>query len=422
MSVIWKPEPIQIKPPELLAPAENFEKLEFAIRYGADAVYIGGQQFGLRAKAGNFTFEDMEEGVNFAHSRGSKVFVATNIIAHNDDLQGLDEYLKTLHRVGIDAIIVADPAIIATAKQKVPELEIHLSTQMSTTNWQSIQFWKEEGVSRVVLAREVSINEIREIKKHVDIEIEAFIHGAMCISYSGRCVLSNHMTGRDANRGGCAQSCRWRYDLFEDGIIEEENVQDKQDIPLFQEEDDTYTMSSKDLCMIDSIPDMIEAGVDSLKIEGRMKSVHYVATVVNAYRHAIDTYMDSPKSYSFNPTWYEEIEKASHRPLTKAFYYQMPNKEDQIYGEGPKVRKFDFVGLVLDYDPTTEIATIQQRNNFQVGQEVEFFGPNTKFIQRVEQIKDEEENELGAARHPLQIVKVKVDQPVNPYDMMRKEN
>ena len=422
MSVILKPEPMIIKKPELLAPAGNLEKLEFAIRYGADAVYIGGQQFGLRAKAGNFSFEDMEKGVDFAHSRGSKVFVATNIIAHNDDLKGLEEYLKTLHKVGIDAIIVADPAIISTAKQAVPELEIHLSTQMSTTNWQSIQFWKDEGVARVVLAREVSMQEIRDIKKHVDIEIEAFIHGAMCISYSGRCVLSNHMTSRDANRGGCAQSCRWKYDLFEDGIIEEEIVHDKQDIPLFQENDDSYTMSSKDLCMIDSVQDMIEAGVDSLKIEGRMKSVHYVATVVNAYRHAIDTYAKDPTNYRFNPAWYDEIEKASHRPLTKAFFYQMPNKEDQIYGEGPKVRKFDFVGLVLDYDQETGIATIQQRNNFQVGQEVEFFGPNTKFTQRIGRIEDEDGNELDAARHPLQTVKVKVDQQVFPYDMMRKEN
>lgn len=413
---------IAIKKPELLAPAGNLEKLEFAVRYGADAVYIGGQQFGLRAKAGNFTFEDMEKGVNFAHQRGAKVFVATNIIAHNDDLKGLESYLKTLENIGIDAIIVADPSIIQTAKQIAPGLEIHLSTQASTTNWQSVKFWKEEGVARVVLAREVSLKEIREIKQHVDVEIEAFIHGAMCISYSGRCVLSNHMTSRDANRGGCAQSCRWKYDLFEDGMMDNDSVDNKQEIPLFNPEDDSYTMSSKDLCMIESIPDMIETGVDSLKIEGRMKSVHYVATVVNAYRQAIDAYFEDPQNYTFNPAWLDEIEKASHRPLTKAFYYTTPNQEDQIYGNEPKMRKYDFVGLVLDYDQTTGIATIQQRNNFMVGQEVEFFGSNTKFIQKIEQIEDKDGNLLDAARHPLQIVKVKVDQPVYPYDMMRKEN
>ncbi|KXG43136.1 peptidase U32 family protein [Tepidibacillus decaturensis] len=421
MSTIMQPQ-ISIKKPELLAPAGNLEKLEFAVRYGADAVYIGGQQFGLRAKAGNFTFEDMEKGVNFAHQRGAKVFVATNIIAHNDDLKGLESYLKTLENIGIDAIIVADPSIIQTAKQIAPGLEIHLSTQASTTNWQSVKFWKEEGIARVVLAREVSLKEIREIKQHVDVEIEAFIHGAMCISYSGRCVLSNHMTSRDANRGGCAQSCRWKYDLFEDGMMDNDSVDNKQEIPLFNPEDDSYTMSSKDLCMIESIPDMIETGVDSLKIEGRMKSVHYVATVVNAYRQAIDAYFEDPQNYTFNPAWLDEIEKASHRPLTKAFYYTTPNQEDQIYGNEPKMRKYDFVGLVLDYDQTTGIATIQQRNNFMVGQEVEFFGSNTKFIQKIEQIEDKDGNLLDAARHPLQIVKVKVDQPVYPYDMMRKEN
>lgn len=408
MNITMKPK--LIKKPELLAPAGNLEKLEFAVRYGADAVYIGGQQFGLRAKAGNFTFEDMEKGVKFAHKHNSKVYVAANIIAHNDDLEGLEEYLKKLEEIGIDAIIVADPAIIMTAKKIVPDLEIHLSTQASTTNWQAVKFWKDEGVTRVVLAREVSLAEIREIKEHVDIEIEAFIHGAMCNSYSGRCVLSNHMTNRDANRGGCAQSCRWKYDLFAD------------DIQLYDENDDPYTMGSKDLCMLESLPEMIEAGVDSLKIEGRMKSVHYVATVVNAYRHAIDAYVESPKKYTFDSRWMDEIVKASHRPLTKGFYFRHPTKEDQIYGEGPKIRKYDFVGLILDYKQDSKIATIQQRNNFKEGQEVEFFGPKTKFTQKIGRITDDEGKEIDAARHPLQIVKIKVNHPVNPYDMMRKEN
>jgi len=402
-----------VKQPELLAPAGNLEKLEFAIRYGANAVYIGGHQFGLRAKAGNFSFEDMEKGVEFAHSHNAKVYVATNIIAHNADLEGLQEYLTTLEKIGVDAIIVADPAIIATAKAIVPNMEIHLSTQASTTNWRTVKFWKDEGVSRIVLAREVSLKEIREIKRHVDIEIEAFIHGAMCNSYSGRCVLSNHMTSRDANRGGCAQSCRWKYDLYEDG----ENT-----TPLYEEEDDPYTMGSKDLCMIEAIPDMIEAGVDSFKIEGRMKSVHYVATVVNAYRHAVDSYMEDPTTFIYKPEWRDEINKASHRPLTTGFFHGHTTHNDQIYEEGSKVRSYDFVGLVLDFDEETGIATIQQRNNFMVGQEIEFFGPDTKFIQKITGIVDEDGNEVDAARHPLQIVKAKIDRKVKPYDMMRKEN
>lgn len=401
------------KQPELLAPAGNLEKLEFAVRYGANAVYIGGQQFGLRAKAGNFSFEDMEKGVEFAHNHNAKVYVATNIIAHNADLKGLEEYLKTLEKIGVDAIIVADPAIIATAKAIVPNMEIHLSTQASTTNWRTVKFWKDEGVSRIVLAREVSLKEIREIKRHVDIEIEAFIHGAMCNSYSGRCVLSNHMTSRDANRGGCAQSCRWKYDLYEDG----ENV-----TPLYEEDDDPYTMGSKDLCMIEDIPEMIEAGVDSLKIEGRMKSVHYVATVVNAYRQAVDSYMDDPKAFIYKSEWRDEINKASHRPLTTGFFHGHTTHNDQIYEEGSKVRSYDFVGLVLDYDEETGIATIQQRNNFMVGQEIEFFGPDTKFVQTIKEIVDEDGNEVDAARHPLQIIKTKVDRKVKPFDMMRKEN
>lgn len=419
MNNIMKPQ-VNIKKPELLAPAGNLEKLEFAIRYGADAVYIGGQQFGLRAKAGNFTFEDMEKGVAFAKEHGAKVYVAANIIAHNDDLKGLEEYLKRLEKIGIDAIIVADPAIIATAKNIAQGLEIHLSTQASTTNWQSVKFWKDEGVSRVVLAREVSLEEIREIKEHVDIEIEAFIHGAMCNSYSGRCVLSNHMTSRDANRGGCAQSCRWRYDLFEEIVDPDSNS--IEEAALFNETDDPYTMSSKDLCMIESVQDMIEAGVDSLKIEGRMKSIHYVATIVNAYRHVIDSYAIDQKNYTFDPKWYDEIEKASHRPLIKGFYYDKPDHSAQIYTEGPKIRKFDFVGLVLDYDRESKVATIQQRNHFTIGQEVGFFGPVTKFVQVIDRIEDDRGNEVDAARHPLQLVKIKIDKPVNPFDMMRKEN
>jgi len=402
---------IKLKKPELLAPAGNLEKLQFAIRYGADAVYIGGESFGLRAKAGNFNFHDMEKGVDFAKQFGAKVYVVTNIIAHNADLTGFKDYVRTLTRIGIDALIIADPAFIALTKQAVPEMEIHLSTQASTTNWLATRYWQEEGVKRIVLAREVSLKEIKEIKNHLDIELEAFIHGAMCVSYSGRCVLSNHMALRDANRGGCAQSCRWHYDLYSAG--------DR----LISPEDDPFTMGSKDLAMIQYLPEVIAAGVDSLKIEGRMKSIHYVATVINAYRQAIDAYYNDTLNDKFRENWLSELRKASHRPTTTAFYFHKPDKEAQIYKSAENVREYDFVGMVLAYDPLKQEATIQQRNHFAVNDEVEFFGPTTNFKQVIRSIIDGETGEnILAAPHPLQIVKIPLEYEVQPFDMMRKEN
>ncbi|MGA8943071.1 MAG: U32 family peptidase [Thermoactinomyces sp.] len=407
-------ERTRLKKPELLAPAGNLEKLKFAVLYGADAVYIGGYKYGLRSKAGNFSYEDMKEGVAFARQHGAKVFVAANIIAHNEDFDGMTDYFKTLVQIGIDAVIIADPAVVDICREAAPNLEIHISTQSSITNWQTAQFWADEGIARVVLAREVSLDEIKKIRQHTDIEIETFIHGAMCMSYSGRCVLSNYMTSRDANRGGCAQSCRWKYDLFED-VDGEANA-------LFEERDQSFTMSSKDLCMIEHIPELINAGVDSLKIEGRMKSIHYIATVVNSYRRVIDAYCEDPEGFRFKPEWKEEILKAANRPLTTGFYFKNPSKEDQIFGLPPKMAAYDFAGLVLDYDPETQMALIEQRNHFKTGQEVEFIGPKReKFIQRIDGIWDEEGNLLDAARHPMQKVKVKVDFPVQPYDLMRIE-
>lgn len=423
--------------PELLAPAGNLEKLKFAVHYGADAVYIGGQKYGLRSNADNFSFEEMREGVEFARKYGAKVFVATNIYAHNEDIEGIEDYLRNLYDVGISAIIVADPAIIETAQRVVPNLEVHVSTQQSIMNWQTVKFWKEEGAPRVVLAREASVEEIYEMKRHVDIEIEAFIHGAMCSSYSGRCVLSNHFTDRDSNRGGCSQSCRWKYDLFEDGrpdldelISDEEASQDPAleqfkvgitQLPLFQPEDNPFTMGSKDLCMIEHLPDLIEVGVDSFKIEGRMKSIHYVATVVNVYRQAIDSYFEDPDNYELKPEWIEEINKAANRPLNTGFFYETPDHEDHIYEPEEKAAPYDFAGLVVDYDAETGMATIQQRNHFKPGQEVEFFGPNgTFFKQTVEQIEDTSGTVLDAARHPLQHIRMHVKEPVQPFDMMRK--
>ena len=399
--------------PELLAPAGNLEKLKFAIHYGADAVYIGGQQFGLRSNAGNFSFDEMREGVAFANKYNAKVYVAANIIAHNENLEGLHEFFKELYEIGISGVIVADPALIQASREAAPDLEVHISTQASVANWKTAEFWKNEGLPRVVLAREVSVEEIREMKEKVDIEIEAFIHGAMCISYSGRCVLSNHMSARDANRGGCAQSCRWKYDLFEDGTDGTVAVSD--------ESDEQYTMSSQDLSMVEYLPDLIEAGVDSLKIEGRMKSIHYVATVVNVYRKIIDTYFEDPENYQIQQEWIDEIWKAAQRSLTSGFYYDEPTEKDQLFGRPNRIPKYDFAGLVLDYDEETQMATIQQRNNFGIGDEVEFFGPNFyHFKQTITEIWDENDEPIDRARHAMMTTKVKVNQPVEKFNMMRK--
>lgn len=396
--------------PELLAPAGNLEKLKFAVHYGADAVYIGGQKYGLRSNADNFSFEEMKEGVEFANRYGAKVFVATNIYAHNEDVAGLEDYLRALEDAGISAIIAADPAIIETAQRVAPKLEVHLSTQQSTLNWQAVQFWKEEGLPRVVLARETSFKDIAEIKKHVDIEIEAFIHGAMCSSFSGRCVLSNHFTDRDSNRGGCCQSCRWKYDMFVD------------DMPMYSEEEDKFTMGSKDLCMIEYLPELIEVGVDSFKIEGRMKSIHYVATVVNVYRQAIDAYFADPEQFVLKQEWVEEINKAANRPLNTGFFLDTPGAEDHIYEPEEKAAPYDFAGVVLAYDAKTGFATVQQRNHFKLGQEIEFVGPGgTFFKQTVTEITDIDGAELEVARHPLQHIRIRTLKPVNPMDMMRKK-
>jgi putative protease len=401
-----------IKKPELLAPAGNLEKLKFAIHYGADAVYIGGQKYGLRSNADNFSFEEMEEAVRFARKYGAKIFVTTNIYAHHEDLDGLEEYLSTLQDIGISAFITADPVVILAAKRAAPKVEVHLSTQHSTMNYKAARFWKEEGIPRIVLARETSFEDIELIKRNVDIEIETFIHGAMCSSISGRCVLSNHFTDRDSNRGGCSQSCRWKYDLY---------MKDKR-YPMFSPDDDAFTMSSKDLSMIEHIPRLIEIGVDSFKIEGRMKSIHYVASVVSAYRQAIDAYLSDPEGYQLKEEWVEQIEKAATRPLGSGFYFAPPESTGHIYGSEDHSPGYDFAGLVLDYDDSTKIAKIQQRNHFRPGQTVEFFGPDGRsFTQTVGTLWDEQGQEIDAARHPLQIVQFRVNRPVRKWDMMRKQ-
>lgn len=403
-----------VKKPELLAPAGNLEKLKIAVHYGADAVFIGGQEYGLRSNAGNFTFEEMKEGVEFAKNYGAKIYVTTNIFAHNENIDGLEDYLLGLKEAGVAGIIVADPLIIETCRRVAPEIEVHLSTQQSLSNWKAVQFWKEEGLERVVLARETSAEEIREMKEKVDIEIETFIHGAMCIAYSGRCTLSNHMTARDSNRGGCCQSCRWDYDLYK--------LEGSEEVPLFQEQDAPFAMSPKDLKLIESIPRMIELGIDSLKIEGRMKSIHYVATVVSVYRKVIDAYCADPDNFVIRQEWLEELDKCANRETAPAFFEGVPGYKEQMFGNHSKKTTNDFAGLVLGYDEETQIVTLQQRNKFAPGQEVEFFGPEIEnFTQVVDKIWDEKGNELDAARHPLQIVQFKLDKPVYPNNMMRKE-
>jgi len=403
-----------VKKPELLAPAGNLEKLKIAVQYGADAVFIGGQEYGLRSNAGNFTFEEMKEGVEFAKRYGAKIYVTTNIFAHNENIDGLEDYILGLKGAGVAGIIVADPLIIETCRRLAPEIEVHLSTQQSLSNWKAVQFWKEEGLERVVLARETSAEEIKEMKEKVDIEIEAFIHGAMCIAYSGRCTLSNHMTARDSNRGGCCQSCRWDYDLYK--------LDAKDEVPLFTDNVAPFAMSPKDLKLIESIPQMIELGIDSLKIEGRMKSIHYVATVVSVYRKVIDAYCADPDHFVIQREWLEELDKCANRDTAPAFFEGVPGYKEQMFGNHSKKTTFDFAGLVLDYDADKQIVTLQQRNHFKPGQEVEFFGPEIEnFTTVIEKIWDEDGNELDAARHPLQIVKFKLDKPVYPNNMMRKE-
>ncbi|MEH7379852.1 U32 family peptidase [Bacillus sp. JJ1533] len=403
-----------VKKPELLAPAGNLEKLKIAVHYGADAVFIGGQEYGLRSNADNFTLEEIAEGVKFASNYGAKIYVTTNIFAHNENMDGVDEYLMGLEKAGVSGIIVADPLIIETCKRVAPKMEVHLSTQQSLSNWKAVQFWKEEGLERVVLARETSAEEIKEMKEKVDIEIETFVHGAMCIAYSGRCTLSNHMTARDSNRGGCCQSCRWDYDLFKLDENEDE-------VALFGETDAPFAMSPKDLKLIESIPRMIELGIDSLKIEGRMKSIHYIATVVSVYRKVIDAYSADPDNFVIKEEWLKELDKCANRDTAPAFFEAVPGVKEQMYGTHSKKTTYDFAGLVLDYDKELEIVTLQQRNYFKKGDQVEFFGPEIEnFTQTVETIWDEDGNEIEAAKHPLQIVSFKVDKPVYSNNMMRK--
>lgn len=409
----------QMKRPELLAPAGTLEKLKTAIHYGADAVYIGGDAYGLRSRAGNFSFEEMAEGVAFAHERGAKVYVAANMVTHENNEIGAGEFFRTIRDIGIDAIIVSDPALMQIAAMDAPGLEIHLSTQQSAVNYETLNFWQEAGLTRCVLGREVSMAEVAEIRSKTTVEIEAFIHGAMCIAYSGRCVLSNHMSNRDANRGGCSQSCRWKYGLFDLPTAGNREMVGKGEEG--EDCDEAFSMSAVDLSMIEHIPDIVENGIDSLKIEGRMKSIHYVSTVVNVYRKAIDSYLEDPENYELQQDWVDELWKVAQRELATGFFYGAPTENEQLFGERRRLPRYKFVGQVLAYNPQTQIATIQQRNKFKVGDTVEFYGPGMRHhMETIEEIWDEAGENIDAAPHAMQVITMKVSQPVKPQDMIRK--
>ena len=402
---------------ELLIPAGSLDVLKTAVVYGADAVYIGGEAFGLRAKAHNFSLEDMTEGVEFAHSRGVKVYVTANILAHNDDLEGVEQYFEELKSVKPDALIISDPGVFAIAKRVLPEMELHVSTQANNTNYGTYLFWYQQGAKRVVSARELSLKEIREIRARIpeDMEIESFMHGAMCISYSGRCLLSNFVTGRDANQGACTHPCRWKYSIVEE-------TRPGEYMPVYENERGTYIFNSKDLCMIEHIPELIDAGIDSFKIEGRMKTALYVATVARTYRKAIDDFKKDPELYRQNMEWYkEEIGKCTYREFTTGFYFGKPGADAQIYDNNTYVKNFTYLGTVENVDERG-FAKIEQKNKFSVGETIEIMKPDGRNLEVVvKSICDEDGNEQESAPHPKQILWVDLGADVDKYDILRKK-
>lgn len=402
---------------ELLAPAGDLEKLKIAVDYGADAVYFGGEMFSLRAGADNFSLAEIKEGVQYAHDRNVKCYMAFNIFAHNEDISPLRAYLKQVREIPIDAFIVSDPGIIGIIREIIPDAELHLSTQANMTNYATANFWHSQGIKRLVLARELTFKEIVEIRENIpeSMELEAFVHGAMCISYSGRCLLSNFMISRDANRGMCAHPCRWKYKL-----VEEQRPGEY--YPVEEDDRGTYIMNSKDLCMLEHIPELVAAGISSAKIEGRMKSVFYVATIVSAYRRAIDAYYDNPEGYVYNPQWMSELKKASHREFTTGFYFDKPTDEDQNYQTSAYIREYSFIGMVKSYDEHTGMAVVEQRNKMVLGDEIEVFGPGKEFFtQKLTVLQNEEGEPIESAPHPQQILRIKMEQPVAEKYILRKK-
>ncbi len=403
---------------ELLAPAGDMNKLKAAVEYGADAIYLGGESFGLRKASKNFTMEDIKKASKYLHERNKKLHVTVNIIPHNEDIVGIEDYVENLYNVGVDAIIVSDPGMFMRIREAVPQMPIHISTQGSVTNSSTVSFWKRLGAERVVLARELSLKEITEIiRDNPDIEIETFAHGAMCMSYSGRCLLSNYMTGRDANMGDCAQPCRYKYHLVEEKRPGEY-------FPIEEHDEGTFIMNSKDLCMIEHIDDLIEAGISSLKVEGRVKSEYYLATVIRSYRMAIDKYYEDRKNYKFDSYLLDEIKKVSHRDFTTGFFYNKANESSQVYEDNSYIRGYDFVGIVVDYDKNTKIAKIEQRNRVFKDENIEVFGPGIKhFNLKIDYMKNEKNEDIEVANHAKEIFFIKSDKELkNGYMLRRKSN
>lgn len=404
-----------MKKPELLAPAGNLEKLKIAIDFGADAVYMGGSKLNLRAFAGNFTNEEIEEGVKYCHDRGRKIYLVMNVFPRNFDFTGIEEYIKGIEKLGIDAIIVGDPGIIAIAREVAPNLDVHISTQANIVNWRSAKFWYDQGVKRIILAREMTFNEIRGFREHLpsECEIEAFVHGSMCMAYSGRCLISNYLIGRDANKGTCANVCRYKYYLVEE-------TRPNEFFPVLEDDKGTYIMNSKDLCMIKHIPELVQSGIDSFKIEGRMKSEFYVASVVKAYREAIDSYFENPEGYTFKQEWMDILLKVSHRPYHSGFYFGKMG--EQNYEESSYIRDYEIVGIVKEYDEETKIATIVQKNRVFEGDKVDVLRAHTpNFNVQLTNMYDVEKNkETDVANRAHMIFKVKVDSPLKENDMLIK--
>ena len=405
-----------MKKPELLVPASSLEVLKIAVIFGADAVYIGGEAFGLRAKAKNFSSQDMAEGIAFAHDHGVKVYVTVNILAHNQDLDGVREYLGELRELRPDGLIIADPGIFMLAKEICPEIERHISTQANNTNYETFLFWHGLGAERVVTARELSLEEIREIRKKIpeELEIETFVHGAMCISYSGRCLLSSFLAGRDANRGACTHPCRWKYSIVEE-------TRPNEVMPVFENERGTYIFNSKDLCMIEHMDDILTSGIDSLKIEGRMKTALYVATVARTYRKAIDDYLESPQKYQANMEWYkEQIVSCTYRQFTTGFFYGKPDENTQIYDNNTYVKEYTYLGYAEAVDGRGLVG-ITQRNKFSVGEQIEVMKPNGENRKvTVKAIYDADGNSVESAPHPQQKLWVDLGAGVKEYDILRR--
>ena len=400
---------------ELLVPAGSLEVLKVAVIYGADAVYIGGEMFSLREKAQNFSKEEMAEGIAFAHAHGVKVYVTANIFAHNEDLKEAEGYFKELEELKPDAVLISDPGLFMLAKENCPSVQIHISTQANNTNYEIFRFWKNLGATRVVTARELSLKEIKEIREHIpeDMEIESFIHGAMCISYSGRCLLSNYFTGRDANHGACTHPCRWKY-----SVVEEKRPGEY--LPVYENERGTYIFNSKDLCMIEHLPDMIDAGIDSFKIEGRMKTALYVATVARTYRKAIDDYLKDPALYEKNMPWYlDQISDCTYRQFTTGFFYGKPSEETQIYDNNTYAVGSTYLGTVLKYE--NGYGYFQQKNKFCVGETIEVMKPNGDNIEvEVKSLRDEDGNEVESCPHSKQMLYVDLGVELNEFDILRR--